>query len=136
MNAPYVAGTGTAALRIVTHARFVTGPAPNQHEKVLDSKIVPSYNSAMKSSLNQRITFLLIASLFLLALIPAFCPMEDDSLRENGFFSKSGQFFTAVIAFYDFGFNLCSQRTNSSLGTPCILPFPLPASRETRAPPA
>ncbi len=103
----------------------------------LDSKIVPSYNSTMKLSVNKRITFLLVLTLFLLALIPAFNPVDDDSLRENGLFSKSyGQIVAAVIASYDFGFNLCSPTTASSLEILCILPNALPATSETRAPPA
>jgi hypothetical protein len=87
--------------------------------------------------MHKRITFFLIATFLLLALIPAFYPMEDEALRENGFFSKSyDQLFTAVITFYDFGFNLCSLTTASSLEIPCIFPNALPATSETRAPPA
>ncbi len=87
--------------------------------------------------MHKRITSLLVFTLFLFALIPAFYPVDDDSLRENGLFSNSyGQIFTAVIAFYDFGVNLCSVTTASSLEISCILPNALPASSETRAPPA
>jgi hypothetical protein len=95
------------------------------------------HNSVMKLSVRKRITILLVSTLFLLALFPAFYPLEDEALRENGFFSKSyGQLFAAIIAFYDFGFNLCSLTTASSLEIPCVLPNALPASSETRAPPA
>jgi hypothetical protein len=90
-----------------------------------------------KSSVRKKITILLVATLFFLALIPAFYPLEDEALRGNGFFGKTySQLFTAVIAIHDFGFSLCSLTIASSMEIPCILPNALPASSETRAPPA
>ncbi len=87
--------------------------------------------------MNKRITFFLVAAFLLLAMIPAFYPVEDEALRENGFFSYSyAQLLTAAIAFYDFGFNLYSLTTDSSIDPPCILSNAFPETSETRAPPA
>ena len=106
-------------------------------KKNLDSEIFPQYNLQMKGITQKRIALLFVAVLFILALIPVFYPVEDETLRNDCPFCKAyNQLFAASNAFYEFDPNFCWIRTSSSLEISCNLPKALPSSTETRAPPA
>ncbi len=91
----------------------------------------------MKWTRQKRIALLFVAILFILALIPAFYPVEDEALSKDcAFCNAYDQLFTTSNAFYDFEHNLCWIKTPPSFVIPCNLPKPLPSTAETRAPPA
>ncbi len=87
--------------------------------------------------MHKRIAFLFLTVLFIMALVPAFYPAEDEAPRRDcPFCSAYGQLLTALNTFFDFGHDLCWTRTSASLEIACNLPNSLPSSSETRAPPA
>jgi hypothetical protein len=91
----------------------------------------------MKGILHKRIALLFVAILFILALIPAYYPPEDEALRNDGPFSRAyGLLFAAVCPVYFFDHNLCWVETSSPHKKIGILPKAHSSSSETRAPPA
>ncbi len=87
--------------------------------------------------MQKRIALLFLAVLFILALIPAFYPAEDEAPRRDcPFCNAYGQLLTALNIFFDFRHEFCWSKTSTSLEIACQLPNALPSSSETRAPPA
>ncbi len=91
----------------------------------------------MKAFMKRRIAVLVVGVLFILAVIPAFYPVEDDALRRDCPFCKAyGQLFTVLTSLSGFEYRLGWTRLSPSLDLVCCLPNALPSSPETRAPPA
>jgi hypothetical protein len=90
----------------------------------------------MKGLMQKRIALLFVAILFVLALIPAFYPVEDDALpKDSAVYRAYGQVYTAVTDAFHFDCNLSWTRNSSTLDTSWNLPNVLPSSAEPRAPP-
>ena len=103
----------------------------------LDSEIFPPYNLRMKGIMQKRIALLFVAILFFLALVPAYYPLEDETLHSDGSFcSVYGQLFAAENAFYFFDHDVCWIETSPPPENISILPKALFSPTETRAPPA
>lgn len=108
-------------------------------EKNLDSAAHPPYNSAMKRKgiMQKRIALLFVALVFILAVIPAFYPVEDEAVGKACPFCKAyGQLFSAFNTFSPIDLALSGVRTSSPLVIFSALPHPLASSAEPRAPPA
>jgi len=92
----------------------------------------------MKKSVTQkRIALLFVALLFILAVIPAFYPVEDETGGANCPFCKAyGQLFTAFTAFSGIDLSVSGETTSSTLVIFSALPQPFVAAAEPRAPPA
>ncbi len=91
----------------------------------------------MKRISQKKIAFLVLAVLFVLSLVPAFYPAEDEAPRRDcPFCNAYGQLLTALNSFFDFGTDIGWSKTSASLEIACNLPNSLPSSSETRAPPA
>ncbi|MDA8423993.1 MAG: hypothetical protein M0Z89_11730 [Nitrospiraceae bacterium] len=91
----------------------------------------------MKGIIQKRIALLFVAILFILALVPAYYPLEDEALRNDGSFSSVyGLLFAAVSPVYFFDHDLCWTETSPPQKNIGILPKVLFSSSETRAPPA
>ena len=91
----------------------------------------------MKGTIQKRIALLIVAVLFLLALIPAFYPVEDEVLSKGAAVYRAyGQPYIALNTAYDFDRHLGWTRIASTLDTLLNLPSVHHESIETRAPPA
>ena len=91
----------------------------------------------MTGILQKRIALLFVAVLFLLALVPAYYPVDDETLRRDcPFCTAYDQLFTAANTYYALDHEVYQIETSLSLGTSCDLPKALPSAKESRAPPA
>ncbi len=90
----------------------------------------------MKGITDKKIALFFVAVLFVLALIPAFHPFENETAGGNcPFCSAYGLLFALSNIYYDFGQSDAWIRTSSVVETSLNLPYTLPYSSETRAPP-
>ena len=91
----------------------------------------------MTGIMQKRIALLFVAILFLLALVPAYYPVDDETLRKDcPFCNAYDQLFTATNAYYGFDHDLYPIESSVSLRISCNLPKALPSAKESRAPPA
>ncbi len=91
----------------------------------------------MKGVIQKRIALLFVAILIILALVPAYYPLEDEALRSDGSFSSVyGLLFAAISPVYFFDHDLCWIETSPPQKNVGALPKVLFFSSETRAPPA
>jgi hypothetical protein len=103
----------------------------------IDYHFSPQYNSSMKGIIQKRIALLFVAILFVLALVPAYYPLEDEAQRNDGTFSSAyGLLFAAVNPVLFFDHDLCWIETLPPQKNISTLPKVLFSSSETRAPPA
>ncbi len=102
----------------------------------LDYEILPQYNSIMKGMMQKRIAFLFVVVLLFVALVPAFCPFEDDALLKDTPAGRAySQLFTALNIAYDFDCHIDWTRNSSTLDAVWYVPSVFHSSTETRAPP-
>lgn len=91
----------------------------------------------MSGITQKRIALLFVAVLFLLALVPAYYPVDDETLRKDcPFCTAYDQLFTATNAYYGLDHELYQIEASATLGIPYNLPKALPSAKESRAPPA
>ena len=91
----------------------------------------------MKKNIRERIALLFLAVLFILALVPAYYPLEDVALQNDSLVSRAyGLLFAAISPVYSFDYEQCCVETSSPLKKIGALPTVLSFSTETRAPPA
>ncbi len=91
----------------------------------------------MRIILRKRTALLFISLLFVIALIPAFHWAADNGLGEDCPVCRAyGQLFSIDNAFANIDLSIFWVRISSSVDIACILPNALPASSESRAPPA
>ena len=91
----------------------------------------------MKGMMQKRIALLFVAILFILAIIPAFYPVEDESLsKDSPAYRAYGQLSAAFTIAHDFDGKPGWTRIASKLDTSLTLPSILPSTAESRAPPA
>ncbi len=91
----------------------------------------------MYGIIQKRIALFFVAVLFLLSLVPAYCPADDESLHKDcPFCNAYDQLFSATNAYYTFDHDLSQIETSVSPGTSCNLPKAFPSAKENRAPPA
>jgi hypothetical protein len=87
--------------------------------------------------MQRRIALLFVAILLILAVVPAYYPVEDETLRKDcPFCNAYDQLFTATNVYYGIYHDFRRIETSVSPGIPCNLPKPLPSAAESRAPPA
>lgn len=87
--------------------------------------------------MQKRFALLFIVLIFVLALVPAYYPPNDEALRQNSpLCDIYSQPFTATGTFYDFNHNQGWTAISLSLVISYRLPQSIPSSTETRAPPA
>ncbi len=91
----------------------------------------------MSGNLQKKIALLFVAVLFILAMVPAFYPVEDETLRKNcPFCNAYAQLFTATTAYYGIDHDFRPIDGSVSPGIPYNLPKALPSAKASRAPPA
>jgi hypothetical protein len=91
----------------------------------------------MSGIVQKRLALLFVAMLFILALVPAYYPFEDETLRKDcPFCNAYDQLFTATSTNYGLCHDFRPIEASVSPATPCDLPNPLPSATESRAPPA
>jgi hypothetical protein len=91
----------------------------------------------MSGIMQKRIALFFVAVLFLLALVPAYYPVDDEALRKDSPFCNAyDQLFSATNAYYWFGHDLYRIETSTTPGTSCSLPKAFASAKESRAPPA
>ncbi len=87
--------------------------------------------------MQKRIALLFVAILFILALVPAYCPIDNETLRKDcPFCNAYDQLFTATNAHYVICHDVRQVETSVSPGISYNLPKALPSATESRAPPA
>jgi hypothetical protein len=87
----------------------------------------------MKGSAQNRSVLSFLALFFILALISAFHPVENDIPGKN---SPFGQPAVAISPFSDINLSPFLIRAAAPLETPLNLPDGRPSAEQTRAPPA
>ena len=91
----------------------------------------------MQGIMQKRIALFFVVLLFLLALVPAYYPAEDEALHGDSSFSKAyAQVFAAENTFYFLDHDFSLVETVPLPKTTGCLPIVLFSSSETRAPPA
>jgi hypothetical protein len=91
----------------------------------------------MHGKMQKRIALLFVVVLLLLALVPAFYPLEDEGLaKDSVVYSVYGQLFAVLDTAYNFDCNLGWTRIFSTRINEWVLPHILSSTAETRAPPA
>lgn len=95
------------------------------------------YNPIIKGMMQKRVALFVVGLLLLLALIPTFCPVEDECLLKDSSAHRAyDQLSAAFNTAYDFDCNIGWTRTSSTFVISWYLPSVLHSSAETRAPPA
>ncbi|HUK99902.1 MAG TPA: hypothetical protein VLX29_03515 [Nitrospirota bacterium] len=91
----------------------------------------------MRRKTQKRIALLSVVIIFVLALIPAFYPVEDEVLpNDSSVYRAYGQLYTAYNIVHDFGCTLGWAKTSLKFDAFWTLPNVLPSSAENRAPPS
>ncbi len=86
----------------------------------------------------KRLSLTLLLLIFAVALFPAFCPPDDEALRQGPGLNDiySHVLFGLTNTFHDVNHNLTWVRTYNTTAGPIGLLPNIPSSLETRAPPA
>jgi hypothetical protein len=91
----------------------------------------------MRVMTQKRIALFFVTILFILAIVPAFYPVEDEAVpKDSTIYRAYGQLYTSLNGIYVFDCNLGWTRTSSKLDSPWTLPSVPPSTSQTRAPPA
>ncbi len=90
----------------------------------------------MSKIMQKRIALLFVTILFIVAIIPAFYPVEDETLpKDSPIYRAYDQLYTSFNSADDFNCNVGWIRTSSKLDISWTLPNVLLSTAETRAPP-